>query len=138
MLAEFGLKSGEQRTRESVARENGFDSSPVDRREGTKGCTWKERLTPSSIACSAKPAEPNRGSTHQPTTKTTLATVTTRHTWFVSWALARGKALGLGVAIFVFADLCDCVLWMYKCIWPHWWDPGPFDRDECLRYKVGR
>jgi len=28
-----------------------------------------------------------------------------RHTWLVSWALARGKALGLGVAILDFLEV---------------------------------
>lgn len=59
--------------------------------------TGGDGRTPSSIACSGMLAGPNRGSVllvcfH-------LGSRDKGHTWLVSWALARGKAFGLGVDI---------------------------------------
>lgn len=54
-----------------------------------------------------------------------FAKQTEKLTWFVSWAFAKGKALGLG------ADISDDRLfWVVNVdcrvrIWPHWLDPWP-------------
>jgi hypothetical protein len=57
----------------------------------------RDARTPSSIACSGMLVGPNRGSVllvriHQ-------GSRSKGYTWLVSWALAKGKALGLGVDI---------------------------------------